>query len=286
MKKIILNTRSILSTQATNNASPPRPPPPEIPKSPPKWPLRPGVLVHLKSDTKQNLCATRAQSPNSSTLTNANNVSYTSPLLNSRNASVVSEVQARPPDLPARNPHTKTNAMTRSAGDGGEHSLVNRNNESAVCGELKTNKNTDITMNNENSAVDPNADVETNSPVLNINNDELYRFTSSSFINRILRRMRWRRKNTLDNKTDEQYSPNDDGIFSKSNRRAVNLLRATGWFGSGKSTNSSTGLMSEQKHHLRGLTYSDGGKYTLHVDTDKEKTSKQLETHSMIIDHS
>lgn len=37
--------------------------PPEIPKSPPKWPLRPGVMVHVRVDTKQNLCAARAQSP-------------------------------------------------------------------------------------------------------------------------------------------------------------------------------------------------------------------------------
>lgn len=36
---------------------------PDVPKSPPKWPLRPGVMVHVKVDTKQNLCAARAQSP-------------------------------------------------------------------------------------------------------------------------------------------------------------------------------------------------------------------------------
>lgn len=41
---------------------------PEIPKSPPKWPLRPGVMVHVKVDTKQNLCAARAQSPISTKL--------------------------------------------------------------------------------------------------------------------------------------------------------------------------------------------------------------------------
>lgn len=225
--------------------------------------MRPGVLVHLKNDTKQNLCANRAQSPNTSTLTNPNNVSYTSPLLNSRNTSVVSEVQS-PPDLPARNPNTKINALTRSAGDGGENGLSNGNNDS-VCVDstirFRTSENNDVALNNPNNATNPNTEGETNIPVGSTNNDELYRFTSSSFINRILRRMRWRRKNSLNTKADDQYSPNDDGIFSKSNRRAVNLLRATGWFGSGKSTNSSTGLMSEQKHHLRGLTYSDGGKY-------------------------
>lgn len=35
----------------------------EIPKSPPKWPLRPGVLVHVKNDTKEQLHAVRIQNP-------------------------------------------------------------------------------------------------------------------------------------------------------------------------------------------------------------------------------
>lgn len=38
----------------------------EAPKSPPKWPLRPGVLVHVKEDTKEQLHAVRIQSPNRS----------------------------------------------------------------------------------------------------------------------------------------------------------------------------------------------------------------------------
>ena len=101
---------------------------PEIPKSPPKWPLRPGVLVHVKCDTKQSLCANRAQSPfNASSMNTSslNNVSYASPLLtgggggggatSTRNTSLASGNQdnntSTPitlPELPARNT-TKTN---------------------------------------------------------------------------------------------------------------------------------------------------------------------------------
>lgn len=35
----------------------------EAPKSPPKWPLRPGVMVHVKDDTKEQLQQVRTQSP-------------------------------------------------------------------------------------------------------------------------------------------------------------------------------------------------------------------------------
>ncbi|XP_055855843.1 hemicentin-1 isoform X5 [Episyrphus balteatus] len=54
-------TQSVLSYQPTSPlpSSTTSQTPLEIPKSPPRWPLRPGVMVHVKNDTKQNLAANR-----------------------------------------------------------------------------------------------------------------------------------------------------------------------------------------------------------------------------------
>lgn len=113
------------------------------------------------------------------------------------------------------------------------------------------------------------------------NTDELLSFTSSNLIERLLGRLRWRRehikrtnlsggnahnnKNTASggNGTSNGANGNEENLLSKSNKRAVNLLRATGWFGSGKSTNSTTGLMSdsERSHNISGISRGDGGKY-------------------------
>lgn len=227
---------------------PPRPPPPDIPKSPPKWPLRPGVMVHVKSDTK--LSASRTQSPasvaqNGNSSLSQHNVSYASPILSqslrSTTQPITSDVNVggrkdiaidlstkSPPTLPARNLLDKfpvkaalseNDVLTRECADGTE---------------------------------DHNGSTAAN------NNDELINFTSSSLIERILGRLRWRRERTKRNVDGET----DDGnIMTKSNKRAVNLIRgATGWFGSGKSTNSSTGLF-DKRHQFSGITCSDGGKY-------------------------
>lgn len=228
---------------------PPRPPPPDIPKSPPKWPLRPGVMVHVKCDTKQNLCASRTQSPasiaqNGNNSSNQHNVSYASPILSQSlrttnqpiipdansggNREIAIDISPKsPPTLPVRNLDkfstnvalSENQLLTRECADGTEE-------------------------NNETTAAK--------------NNDELINFTSSSLIERILGRLRWRRERTKRNVDGET----DDGsIAARSNKRAVNLLRgATGWFGSGKSTNSSTGLF-DKRHQFSGITCSDGGKY-------------------------
>lgn len=228
---------------------PPRPPPPDIPKSPPKWPLRPGVMVHVKCDTK--LSASRTQSPASIApnlnTSNKHNVSYASPILSqslrSTNQPITSEVNSSanreiaidvtlspqpPPTLPARNlldkfptkvARSENDILTRECADGIE---------------------------------DHNGSTAAN------NNDELINFTSSSLIERILGRLRWRRERTKQNVDVETDGGN---IMTKSNKRAVNLIRgATGWFGSGKSTNSSTGLF-DKRHRFSGITCSDGGKY-------------------------
>lgn len=363
-----------------------RPPPPEIPKSPPKWPLRPGVLVHVKCDTKQNLCANRIQSPNTSstsTSTNLNvtNVSYASPLINtnSKNTSVngdiitTKKVTPKVPELPARNatppiivaiaPKSATvkaiisteiaTVRPTTCVTANEQIVNEQMNKTATVKRLQStssqfnkkidtteNENDNNNMSGGNTVVDigtsvinkntidilrPNNgniggdgdmnDAETtlmvtnqsttvnNNVNANCNNDELMHFTTSSLIERIMGRLRWRREHnkhsnqnnsnsnnnkkgmgiasllpysftsnnaaTTQNNQQQQSitqitascsSDNEESIFSRSNKRAVNLLRATGWFGSGKSTNSSTGLMSDKRHHLSGITCSDGGK--------------------------
>ncbi len=226
---------------------PPRPPPPEIPKSPPKWPLRPGVMVHVKSDTK--LSASRTQSP-ASVAQNANtsNVSYASPILSqslrttsqpssgvnvSGNREIVIDLSPKsPPTLPSRNLLDKFQAKVTTAND------------------TQTRECADGIEDHNGSTVASN-------------NEELINFTSSSLIERILGRLRWRRQRTKRNSVDGET---DDGnVMTKSNKRAVNLIRgATGWFGSGKSTNSSTGLF-DKRHQFSGITCSDGGKYNTHA---------------------
>ncbi|XP_031616824.1 hemicentin-1 isoform X2 [Contarinia nasturtii] len=305
-------THSVLSAQATADSPASRSCAPEIPKSPPKWPLRPGVLVHVKCDTKQNLCANRAQSPfNASTLNtsgNLNNVSYASPLLstNSRNTSMTSgkvgsgstNLSSTPitlPELPARN--TKTNstviAITTTPTtnvSGATDSTTNNSkkttksvaralliDEDGITAKVESDDSskedggnritiptTNNTNNNNNSTVIGSVDtttgllqntvtVTTSEP----NNDELLRFTSSNLIERILGRLRWRREQSTNNNAHNGTN-NEDGILAKSNKRAVSLLRATGWFGSGKSTNSTTGLMSDTtKNQINGITCSE-----------------------------
>lgn len=367
---------SVLSAPETSVLPTARPPPPEIPKSPPKWPLRPGVLVHVKCDTKQNLCASRIQSPNTSSSASASlnltNVSYASPLINvsSRNASVTGSVVAatapaaptpttipKVPDLPARNstPPIVVAVAPKSAAVKGTMSAEIATVRPTTCGsanrstpsktatvkrlqsasitnskQIETNANSGggcegITIDNigtstiNESTIDicqingvgdgDNNDAETTlmvdaPPTIHnanaINNDELIHFTTSSLIERILGRLRWRREHTKNSNQNHSntkksmgiasllhpYSftsststtasqpsasqtnasssgDNEESIFSRSNKRAVNLLRATGWFGSGKSTNSSTGLMYDKRHHLSGITASDGGKYQI-----------------------
>lgn len=246
---LLSSTTFLYSVLSVPTSPPPRPPPPDIPKSPPKWPLRPGVMVHVKCDTK--LSASRTQSPasvapNANSSSNQHNVSYASPILSQSlrsNQPIISEANSAdvreiaidvspppPPTLPARNLLDKfSTKFARS-----ENVLLTRE-----CAD-------GIEDHNGSTAVAAN------------NNDELINFTSSSLIERILGRLRWRRERTKRN----VGSDIDDGtIMTKSNKRAVNLIRgATGWFGSGKSTNSSTGLF-DKRHQFNGITCSDGGKY-------------------------
>lgn len=206
-------------------------------------------MVHVKSDTK--LSASRTQSPasiaqNGNNSSNQHNVSYASPILSqslrSSSQPITSDVNIggnreiaidlspkSPPILPARNPHDKFPVKP------------------SVPSEQDV-----LTGNSADGIEDHNGSTAAN------NNDELINFTSSSLIERILGRLRWRRERT---KRNVDCETDDGNIITKSNKRAVNLIRgATGWFGSGKSTNSSTGLF-DKRHQFSGITCSDGGKY-------------------------
>lgn len=280
---------SVLSAQTAAETSTSRPSAPEIPKSPPKWPLRPGVLVHVKCDTKQNLCANRAQSPFNASMNTSglNNVSYASPLLNanSRNTSMASGKGASPsanlsstpitlPELPARNTKA-TNAngnetinITKKTKPAAARTLLI--DEDGITAKVESDDNSKEDESHANSLNVTITETttgllqNTTAPSVEPNNDELLRFTSSNLIERILGRLRWRREQstTPHNGVAHQAGNAEEGILAKSNKRAVSLLRATGWFGSGKSTNSTTGLMSDtNKNHLNGITCSDSGKY-------------------------
>lgn len=318
---------------------------PEIPKSPPKWPLRPGVLVHVKCDTKQSLCANRAQSPfNASSMNTSslNNVSYASPLLagaatSTRNTSMASgngggitnntnnntSTPITLPELPARNAAktsgsnnnckdaeavtdavTTTTTATPKAKKAKSVARALLIDEDGITAKVESDDNskedeshidmdettaindttttTTAGLLRENGATTPapaTAMAASQPSNGEPNNDELLRFTSSNLIERILGRLRWRREQSPNQNNahtnngngvsgggggnGNAVNNNEDGILAKSNKRALSLLRATGWFGSGKSTNSTTGLMSDSnKSHLNGITCSDSGKYT------------------------
>lgn len=278
---------SVLSAQTANESTVSRPSAAtDVPKSPPKWPLRPGVLVHVKCDTKQTLCANRAQSPfnTSHNTSSLNNVSYASPLLTatSRNASACETATGAGgqtkinigPDLPARNTKPLLRMATRPAA----RALLSDVEQAANADETEksdgatateaTNNNNDNNNNNSNSNNSNNNRNNNNEA-----NEELLRFTTSNVIQRILRRLRWRRDQSNGdtvNATNDAANGNENGnggILSRSNRRAISLLRATGWFGSGKSTTSTTGLMNDKKKSGNGnATGNEAGKYIYEID--------------------
>lgn len=181
-------------------------------------------MVHVKVNTKQNLCATRIQNPTESIIEmptspqspatqSSQNISYASPIFSGDCGETTTIKPINPPVLPLRN-----------------------------------NNLNDLTINDENDLINNKIDE------LNNRNDELINFTTSSLIERLLNRLRWRRGH------ETKQTNSSQNILSKSNKRAVNLLRNTGWFGSGKSTNSSTGLFDDSRHHLSGIKCTDGGK--------------------------
>lgn len=293
-----MHTYSVLSAQTANDSTTSRPSATDIPKSPPKWPLRPGVLVHVRGDTKQTLCTNRAQSPfNTSHNTSSwKNVSYASPLLSttSRNTSACETAVGQTkinigPDLPARNtkpaiPNAACNTSTtiinmkRIATKPMVRALLTDDGQPTNTTEMAQSDNgniasTEATNNdiNDNNN-DDNNNNNNNSNNNNGVNDELLRFTTSNVIVRILGRLRWRRKQSSNAASNGANDNRDGGILSRSNRRAISLLRATGLFGSGKSTTSTTGLVTETKKlNNNGTTGNGSGKYLYNISYNQTK---------------
>lgn len=228
----------------------------EIPRSPPKWPLRPGVMVHVKVDTKQNLCATRTTNQDDSAT-----VATISP----SSTFIQQQKQQQQP----------FNEQDK------QQSIKQQQKEV----EFPSNVVGSETM----------AQIQTENEIHSTVNDELINFTSSNLIERILKRLRWRRANCEKingansmrvgdgngsrggsigqrngmGRRSIRGSNTRGGNNIKGNRRAVNILRSTGWFGSGKSTTSSTGLVGENQkehHRLSGIECSDDGKWNKKKD--------------------
>uniref|UniRef100_A0A1B0GL67 Ig-like domain-containing protein n=2 Tax=Lutzomyia longipalpis TaxID=7200 RepID=A0A1B0GL67_LUTLO len=129
---------------------------------------RPGVLVHIKGDTKQNLAASRSQTPSTG------------------RPEVAPGTPSKSPELPLRNSTPKSD-VERAEG------------------------------------VAPKAEEEPTDD----GNDELITFTNSGFIERILRRLRWRREHRGVRQSPSiltQNSPSQSGVQKK----AASLLRAAG----------------------------------------------------------
>lgn len=89
---------------------------PEVPKSPPRWPLRPGVMVHVRNDTKQNLAANRmtllprAPSQNRVDQANQANNTLTSIASSNVNNATPSTAQTTLTQTPTQTPNQQTQA--------------------------------------------------------------------------------------------------------------------------------------------------------------------------------
>lgn len=205
-------------------------------------------MVHVKVDTKQNLCATRTTNQDDSAT-----IATISP------SSTLIQQQKSPSNEQDKQKSTKLQQ---------KHQVETQSN---VVGSETV------------------AQIQTENEIHSTVNDELINFTSSNLIERILKRLRWRRANcekingTNSIRGEDGCSGGGGGGIGqrngvgrrsirgsntrggnniKGNRRAVNILRSTGWFGSGKSTTSSTGLVGENQkehHRLSGIECSDDG---------------------------
>lgn len=242
----------------------------EIPKSPPKWPLRPGVLAYVKGDTKQNICAAR----NATTTTSAMNHSL------DRSGTVVSESQLNKSTgsyVAAGNNSSDTNTATRDqqSEDTRERkeSTVSAPGDRVLRKALKTiilSEDVAIQVEEDDDEEDDfgrqqeqnRATGQDNGDETNV--DELINFTNSNFINRILKRLRWKRnRGGFDNRRSNNSPSMTNGPKkAKKSRRRLLLLRKmpiNGLFGSWKSTNSHTELFDSTRNRPAGIKYPSSG---------------------------
>lgn len=223
----------------------------EAPKSPPKWPLRPGVMVHVKTDTKENLHAARTQSPVSKVVSQPNiNSKQVIKNKNTENLNEVTEETTvnnstiSAPELPPKNPFR----VPRSDSD----SL--NNTTKSLTSDKTTNNNSSI-------------------------NDELVKFSNSKLLERILIKLKLRRAgscvkemtttttttNITEDETDEDTG--DGSSFKRRNDYRFRIQskaswRGTwdtwAWFGSNKSTRSNKNLV-DNNNHITGIENTEKG---------------------------
>lgn len=255
----------------------------EVPKSPPKWPLRPGVFVHVKGDTKQNLCAQRNKNLSIVNKTGAmtttpyqfgteNYQEISSTSLNTNNQLKIVENQSTVHPVTSiglsvnnlksidKMKQQLTIDMKQPGQDGSGDGIHIGDTSKTVLNQTDTNV--------LNSTV---LSVGTSVANTTCNDEQLISFTSSNVIQRLLGRIRWRRLmgdirtsvvGGIRNSTTKNNQ--NDNMNIKPHKKTTNIFRRTanGIFGSGKSISSSTGLV-DARHDFSGITCTDGGKYTI-----------------------
>lgn len=226
----------------------------ETPKSPPKWPLRPGVMVHVKTDTKENLHAARTQSPVNKTgskpkVDNSNDETKNKTpekITEDTQETTANQSTISAPELPPKNPFRVPRCDSDS---------LNNTAKSSTSGK---------TANNNGSI-----------------NDELVKFSNSKLLERILIKLKLRRAgscvkemtaktttNITEDETDEETG--DGSTFKRRNDYRFRIQskaswRGTwdtwAWFGSNKSTRSNKNLV-DNNNHITGIECTEKGNNT------------------------
>lgn len=219
--------------------------------------------MHVKVDTKQNLCASRTQSPElyssrtkSSSFQSAN--TEANKQIQSKISAIIKPKTGKPiPKTVSVKPTTDAD-LSSSFLDNSKTQLVKPEqtlDDTLVILQAVTTQNE---VNGDETTAEITATVDAE-PSLQPT-DELINFTSSSFMGKILRGLRWKRKNAKDSVFKESRN-----VSFRGGKRTTNFLRRSArWFGSGKSTkstNSCTGLFDQ--HYISGITCSDSGNFTL-----------------------
>lgn len=213
-------------------------------------------MVHVKVDTKQNLCASRTQSPELYSSRSK------SPTTNGPNDQIQPQTETslklktgKPiPKHVSVKPSTEAD-MSSSFLDNSKTQLVKTELDDTIVVLQAVTTPTESEHTVDVTATDDAAEPSCLQPAPT---DELISFTSSSFMGKILRGLRWKRKNAKDSVFKESRN-----VSFRGGTRTTNFLRRSArWFGSGKSTkstNSCTGLFDQ--HHISGITCSDSGNF-------------------------
>lgn len=200
----------------------------DIPKSPPKWPLRPGVLVHVKDDTKEQLHAVRIQSPTGSkSLLNSSGISASTVVTNNSNNTNSTPLSSLPSKNPFRVSRPDSNSLNEMAAKNSNNDeLIKFINSKLLQRILRKLKLRRINIKEASEEDEEDDDVAIDGSSFKRRND--YRF-------RIQSKASW-----------------------KSN------WDTWAWFGSNKSTRSNKSLVdNHNNNHISGIECSEQGKITI-----------------------